>query len=217
MDITLENVVDFHQTYNQPVGDRIMFEIDLKVRQLRHDLINEEYKELADAESDNNIVEIADALCDLKYVLNGTVIVHGLHPYWNDLVKSYIPILSALQNGHVFRIDHYLFGIKDEIIPILLRIEYFIALKLCEFNLENAFSQLFAEVQRSNMSKTCANLDEVEQTLAKYEAEGIEVDFVEKRGKYVIFRKSDNKTLKGIKYSEPDLKTILLAHGLVTV
>ena len=49
-----------------------------KINSLRVSLINEELEELKAAMSNNDIVEVADALGDMLYILCGTIIEHGL-------------------------------------------------------------------------------------------------------------------------------------------
>ncbi len=73
----LSQVAEFHHTFKHPiVADAA---IPSKERcQLRIELIAEELKELQEAVDDNNMVEIADALCDLQYVLAGAVLEFGL-------------------------------------------------------------------------------------------------------------------------------------------
>ena len=77
-------------------------------------------------------------------------------------------------------------------------------------NLGDKFRELFDEVQRSNMSKTCKTIEEAEATMAFYkETKGVD-SYYEKSGEvYLVYRKSDNKTLKSVKYSPADLKGIL--------
>ena len=72
------------------------------------------------------------------------------------------------------------------------------------------FVRLFNEVQRSNMSKACVSVEEAEETVEWYRKEkDTECYYEEKDGKYLIYRKSDGKTLKSINYSPANLKDIL--------
>lgn len=48
------------------------------VSDLRIALIEEEFTELKDAISANNLVAIADAICDLHYVISGTAVSYGI-------------------------------------------------------------------------------------------------------------------------------------------
>lgn len=73
----LNQVAEFHKTFNAPVLDRP--QIPSKERcELRVSLLQEELNELKEAIGDQDLVEIADALCDLQYVLSGAVLEFGL-------------------------------------------------------------------------------------------------------------------------------------------
>ncbi|PLK45655.1 nucleoside triphosphate pyrophosphohydrolase family protein [Emticicia sp. TH156] len=92
----------------------------------------------------------------------------------------------------------------------LADIQYVLAGAILEFGLGNKFRALFDEVQRSNMSKACTTIEEAEATMKFYaEEKGVESYYKEKEGKYLVYRKGDDKTLKNINYSPADLQTIL--------
>lgn len=74
---SLNQVAEFHKTFNAPILSTP--EIPSKERcNLRVSLLQEELDELKQAIADQNITEIADALCDLQYVLSGAVLEFGL-------------------------------------------------------------------------------------------------------------------------------------------
>lgn len=80
----LSQVAEFHKTFKHPILNQAT--IPSKERcQLRIDLITEELKELQEGVNDNNMVEIADALCDLQYVLAGAVLEFGLGNRFKNL------------------------------------------------------------------------------------------------------------------------------------
>lgn len=149
---SLTSVAAFHQTFKHPILDAPTIP-DAKRCALRVSLLAEELKELEEAIAAGDIVEVADALCDLQYVLSGAVL---------------------------------------------------------EFGLGEKFAQLFDEVQRSNMSKACATIEEAEATVAHYEAKGVACFYEEADGHYLVFRAEDRKTLKSVAYSPAQLKDILL-------
>lgn len=74
---TLTAVAEFHKTFQHPVLSQPAIP-DEKRCKLRVSLIAEELKELEEAIADRDIVEIADALCDIQYVLSGAVLEFGL-------------------------------------------------------------------------------------------------------------------------------------------
>jgi len=90
-------------------------------------------------------------------------------------------------------------------------LQYVLSGAVLEFGLGDKFKALFDEVQRSNMSKTCKNYQDALDTQAYYLTEKSTPSFLEEReGEYLVYRTSDKKVLKSIKYSEANLKTIVL-------
>lgn len=80
----LSQVAEFHSTFKHPIIAQPA--IPSKERaQLRIELLAEELKELQEAVDDANLVEIADALCDLQYVLAGAVLEFGLGEKFKEL------------------------------------------------------------------------------------------------------------------------------------
>jgi predicted HAD superfamily Cof-like phosphohydrolase len=80
----LSKVSDFHKTFNVPVLDKP--EIPSEERcQLRVNLLQEELNELSEAIKNKDLFEIADALCDLQYVLSGSVLEFGLSEKFDQL------------------------------------------------------------------------------------------------------------------------------------
>ncbi len=73
----LNQVAEFHHTFQHPVMEKPAIPAPERC-QLRVALLQEELKELQKAIADNDLPEIADALCDLQYVLSGAVLEFGL-------------------------------------------------------------------------------------------------------------------------------------------
>lgn len=150
---TLKDVKEFHLTFGHPVLDTP--QIPSKDRcKLRVSLISEELRELQEGIDNKDIVEIADALCDIQYVLSGAIL---------------------------------------------------------EFGLADKFPALFAEVQRSNMSKACKDLKEVSDTMKHhYEmGNGNEFKYEERKENVLVVTRNDGKLMKSINYSPADLKSII--------
>jgi predicted HAD superfamily Cof-like phosphohydrolase len=74
----IEAVQRFHDAFK--IGYRNSPKADLGVlkNQLRFDLMKEENEEYFEAAQNNDLVEVADALGDMLYILCGTIIEHGL-------------------------------------------------------------------------------------------------------------------------------------------
>ncbi|MBI1222550.1 MAG: hypothetical protein GC180_08105 [Bacteroidetes bacterium] len=148
---SLKMVGEFHSTFGHPILDQPQIPSGKRC-DLRVELLQEELNELKEAIAENDLVAIADALCDLQYVLSGAVL---------------------------------------------------------EFGLQHAFEALFNEVQRSNMSKACDSHEEALKTVEHFENMGQSAYFKEIDGKYLVYRKADEKTLKSVAYSPADLKGVL--------
>ena len=72
-----EMVQEFHRAFGQQVAT-VPTLADGPVEDLRFELITEEFSELADALRKRNIVEVADALTDLAYVVYGMADIYGI-------------------------------------------------------------------------------------------------------------------------------------------
>ena len=74
----IEAVQRFHEAFK--IGYRTSPKADLGAskNQLRFDLMKEENEEYLEAAQNNDLVEVADAIGDMLYILCGTIIEHGL-------------------------------------------------------------------------------------------------------------------------------------------
>ncbi len=80
----LNSVAEFHTTFKHPILDSP--QIPSKERcKLRIELISEELKELQEGIDKGSIVDIADAFCDLQYVLSGAILEFGLSQKFKEL------------------------------------------------------------------------------------------------------------------------------------
>lgn len=73
----LNQVAEFHRTFHHPILSEPTIPAADRCR-LRVALLAEELKEFQEAIENQDIVEIADALCDMQYVLSGAVLEFGL-------------------------------------------------------------------------------------------------------------------------------------------
>jgi hypothetical protein len=74
----IADVAEFHELFNHPIKDSPGIP-DLKRCQLRYNLLAEEVKEFKMAYEVGDLRLVADALCDIQYVLSGAVLEFGLH------------------------------------------------------------------------------------------------------------------------------------------
>lgn len=148
---TIELVKEFHETFGHPIGAKPNIPAK-EVIDFRFDFIAEELQELRYAAEDNDIIELADGLGDIQYVLDGFFLNAGLQD-------------------------------KKEVI--------------------------MAEIHRSNMSKVCATEHEANLTVNSLPSD-LGKFYWKPVGKYfIVYRVSDNKVMKSINYSKPDLHSII--------
>ena len=74
----LKAVKLFHETYGLGVSEEMKADLGALKSELRYNLMKEENEEYLEAVQNNDIVEIADALGDMLYILCGTILEHGL-------------------------------------------------------------------------------------------------------------------------------------------
>ena len=122
----LESVAKFHSSFGIDSQEFPTVKIPEETLTLRYNLMKEENEEYFKAARNKDMIEVADALGDMLYILCGTILSHGM---------------------------------------------------------QNKISEVFDEIQRSNMSKLGAD------------------------GKPIY--RQDGKVLKGPSYFKPDIKSIL--------
>ncbi len=84
---TLTSVAEFHKTFQHPILEEPTIPSEARCK-LRVSLIAEELNELQEAIDNKDLVEIADALCDIQYVLSGAVLEFGLKDKFNALFEE---------------------------------------------------------------------------------------------------------------------------------
>jgi predicted HAD superfamily Cof-like phosphohydrolase len=104
----IDHVKEFHHAFLLPVRQEPQAEIPEKEMTLRFKLMKEENEEYLEAAKNGDIVEIADALGDMLYILCGTINAHGLQhvmaPVFEEIQRSNMSKLDA--NGQpIFRED----------------------------------------------------------------------------------------------------------------
>ena len=70
-------VREFHERFGLPVQEGPTVP-DGRERMLRFDLLAEEFREYNEADMTGDVVEVADALADMVYVIYGTALVYGI-------------------------------------------------------------------------------------------------------------------------------------------
>ena len=83
----LNDVAKFHQTFDLPIMDEPIIPSSERCK-LRLSLLQEELKELEEAIEDGDIIEVADAFCDIQYVLSGAILEFGLGEKFQALFEE---------------------------------------------------------------------------------------------------------------------------------
>ncbi len=74
----IECVEEFHKIYKLGNSKDPIGKLENNKEKLRFDLMKEENEEYLEAAAKGDIVEVADALGDMLYILCGTIIEHGM-------------------------------------------------------------------------------------------------------------------------------------------
>ena len=74
----LDAVTEFHTAFKIGFSETPIADLGESKKLLRFNLMKEENEEYLEAVQNNDLVEIADALGDMMYILCGTIIEHGL-------------------------------------------------------------------------------------------------------------------------------------------
>ena len=85
-------VTEFHKAFGLGMKDKPTAELGIKKNLLRYKLMREENEEYLEAANNNDLVEVADALGDMLYILCGTIIEHGMQhkieEVFNEIQRS---------------------------------------------------------------------------------------------------------------------------------
>ena len=94
----LSSVAAFHRLFRAPIlASPVIPSADRC--QLRVSLLEEEVQELADAIKDNDLVEVADALADIQYVLSGAVHEFGMGNIFQTLFDEVQRSIDSIPVG----------------------------------------------------------------------------------------------------------------------
>jgi len=82
----------FHTAFKLGIKNTPTANITKKRNRLRFELMKEENEEYLEAAENNDLVEVADALGDMLYILCGTIIEHGMQDkieeVFNEIQRS---------------------------------------------------------------------------------------------------------------------------------
>jgi predicted HAD superfamily Cof-like phosphohydrolase len=95
----IKSVHEFHSAFGLGINTNPIGDLGENKNLLRYNLMKEENEEYLEAVTNNDIVEIADALGDMLYILCGTIIEHGLQ----DKMEA---VFNEIQRSNMSKLGH---------------------------------------------------------------------------------------------------------------
>ena len=90
-------VKEFHKAFKLDYLDQPKADLGTNKNNLRFNLMKEENEAYLEAANNNDIVEVADALGDMLYILCGTIIEHGMQHTIDE-------VFSEIQNSNLSKL-----------------------------------------------------------------------------------------------------------------
>jgi predicted HAD superfamily Cof-like phosphohydrolase len=81
----LKSVKIFREAFGVKISNKPTLELSKDILKLRHSLMEEENNEYLKAVEEKNLIEVADALGDMLYILCGTILTHGFQNLIEDI------------------------------------------------------------------------------------------------------------------------------------
>lgn len=95
----IDAVKAFHSAFKIGYRETPKADLGIDKNELRFNLMKEENEEYLEAAKNNDLIEVADALGDMLYILCGTIIEHGLQhkieAVFDEIQKSNMSKLGA--------------------------------------------------------------------------------------------------------------------------
>ena len=100
MQYQINSVIKFHTTFGLDINTKPTATLGYDTNILRFNLMKEENEEYLEAVQNNDLIEIADALGDMLYILCGTIVSHGLQ----DKIEA---VFDEIQRSNMSKLDDY--------------------------------------------------------------------------------------------------------------
>ena len=94
----IDNVREFHDSFGIENKNTPTVEVSYKTKLLRYKLMREENEEYLEAAQSGDLVEVADALGDMLYILCGTILSHGLQ-------HKIVDVFEEIQKSNMSKLD----------------------------------------------------------------------------------------------------------------
>lgn len=231
-------VREFHEVFDHPVRTELYEAIHDENEKLilsRISFLREEHDEFMEAYDNCDMVEMADALCDLIYFGHGTGLCFGMDldsklrrtdqnnkpsdctitP--SDMSTDVDPQMLEKHGDEILTRLSLISHMIDEFERMCYRCD----LTMAEYNLVDLIQltyelgyymrfdmdRMFREVHRSNMTKVCKTEADAQESLRQYQESGkYEKPVIRTKGDYyMVYDEALNKILKYYKWEEPCL------------
>tara|TARA_Y100000768_G_C23965183_1_gene677484 strand:+ start:353 stop:745 length:393 start_codon:yes stop_codon:yes gene_type:complete len=113
----IQAVTKFHKAFGLGLEFKPNANLPSEITELRYKLMKEENEEYLEAVKSNDLIEIADALGDMLYILCGTIISHGfqnkIEALFDEIQRSNMSKLGSdgkpiyREDGKVLKGPHY--------------------------------------------------------------------------------------------------------------
>lgn len=214
-------VAHFHKVFGHPCPNKVEVKLSQDLKNLRYNLILEEFMELKTALYNNDSKETLDALCDILYVTMGYRVVCGFAETENvyldqvlschatsfdeksgDVVEIYVNMLHYLISyvKYTSNLDNF-----TDLDKILNKINY-VTFELGHY-LNYDLNTAFQRVHDSNMSKICATEEIAKETIEKYKQSDTKLAVNYRKaefGGFVVYNEETGKILKSCRFKRPD-------------
>ncbi len=94
----IDNVREFHDSFGIENKNSPTVEVSYETKLLRYKLMREENEEYLEAAQSGDLVEVADALGDMLYILCGTILSHGLQ-------HKIVDVFEEIQKSNMSKLD----------------------------------------------------------------------------------------------------------------
>lgn len=95
----IKAVADFHQAFGLGISQNPRADLGPEKNLLRFNLMDEENREYLEAANRGDLVEVADALGDMLYILCGTILEHGMQAKIEE-------VFEEIQRSNMSKLGH---------------------------------------------------------------------------------------------------------------
>ncbi len=95
----ISSVTAFHAAFGLGYNDTPQADLGESKNKLRFNLMKEENEEYLEAAQNNDMMEVADALGDMMYILCGTIIEHGMQ----HIIEA---VFDEIQRSNMSKLGH---------------------------------------------------------------------------------------------------------------